>query len=652
MGHTESIHPDPEVLAAFGLGRLDPAAQAVVERHVAGCAACCLTLGAVADDRLVVLLRQANTPPHGSAPGPGPGPELPRELLDHPRYRIVRWLGAGGMGVVYQSEHRLMERPVALKVLDGRCIGHPRALERFRLEVKAAARLSHPNIVTIYDAEQAGDLHFLVMEYVEGTSLERLVETRGPLPVADACHHAQQAALGLQHAFERGMVHRDIKPQNLMLTRTGQVKILDFGLARFRQGEESDATWADDDVAPRAALSLTPSGMVLGTPDFIAPEQARNPRAADIRADIYSLGCTLYFMLTSMAPFPTGTAVEKMLAHLREAPRPLDQLRADVPIELIAVVARMMEKDPALRYQTPADVATALAPFAKSHSTTRPVHVAWPPESPAPSPVPAPDRPAPYRAGGRTVRLLSMVAVGALAALAIAAAMQFGVRSSRPGHPNPAPSRPPDRVVTPAASAPASAPLQPSEPVAAPAAPASRSPCVLMVLAGPGFFNPDYAPVRRILEQGGVHVRVASPGRGPIPPWTPGPGSPVLPDLLLSEARADDYDAVVFVGGQVAPLLGNTEGAGQARRFVAEMLRSPRKNVTAICRGTAILADLGILEGHSAAWNDFWPDGVEKSQGVAWSNAPVVISGPIVTARDWDCAGEFATVLLKILMSH
>src|SRR5438876_11157105 len=175
------------------------------------------------------------------------------------------------MGVVYKAEHLLMERPVALKVIGQRLIGDASAVERFRREVRSAARLTHPNIVTAYDAEQAGDTHFLVMEYVEGMSLDRWVTEHGPLPAAEACHYAHQAALGLQHAFEKGMVHRDIKPHNLILSREGKrpvVKILDFGLAKATREKGLE-------------LGLTGTGQMMGTPEYIAPEQALDAAKAD-----------------------------------------------------------------------------------------------------------------------------------------------------------------------------------------------------------------------------------------------------------------------------------------------------------------------------------------------------------------------------------
>ncbi len=324
---------------------------------------------------------------------PGPPPDLPPELANHPRFRVVRELGRGGMGVVYQAEHRMMERRVALKVIRRALLDHPDALARFHAEVKAAARLSHPNIVAAYDAEQAGDLHLLVMEYVEGTDLARVLARKGPLAVAHACHFARQAALGLQHAHEQGMAHRDIKPQNLMLTPRGRVKVLDFGLARLRSEQGQTG-------------GLTQQGAFMGTPEYVAPEQAADARAADIRADIYSLGCTLYALLTGNPPFAGDTALTVVLAHLQQEPPPLRTVRPDAPPELEAVVARMLEKDPARRYQTPAEVAQALAPFAK------------PGQAAAPAGGSTEERPAP--GVGRRRRMLVLAAVAGAAVLGLA----------------------------------------------------------------------------------------------------------------------------------------------------------------------------------------------------------------------------------------
>jgi RND family efflux transporter MFP subunit len=299
--------------------------------------------------------------------------EIPADLATHPRYRLTELLGAGGMGAVFKAEHLLMKRTVAVKVIDRALFTDPAMAGRFGREMEAAGKLTHPNIVHAYDAEGVGDTHFLAMEYVEGVSLAKLLTQRGPLPVAEACSYIRQAAFGLQHAHERGMVHRDIKPQNLMVTSDGQVKILDFGLARFvLEAAPAGALLASttDDAAVIALQDtrlepLTQAGTVMGTPAYIAPEQARDPHTADIRADIYSLGCTLYDLLTGRPPFPEGTAGRQVISHLREAPRSLTELRPEVPRELAQVVEKMLAKDPARRYQAPAAVAAALAPWAK-----------------------------------------------------------------------------------------------------------------------------------------------------------------------------------------------------------------------------------------------------------------------------------------------
>ena len=298
-----------------------------------------------------------------SSESPGHDDVVPWELARHQRYRVVRLIGEGGMGSVYEAEHRVMQRAVALKVIKRAFTDNPARVERFRREVRTAARLSHPNIVTTYDAEDTGTTLFLVMEYVEGVSLGRLVKERGPLPVPEACDHVRQAALGLQHAHERGMVHRDVKPDNLMLVASpdasapGVVKVLDFGLAALT-AERSDG--------------VTNTNVIMGTPDYMAPEQAEDARRADIRADVYSLGCTLYYLLTGNVPYPAATSLLKILAHREKSLPSLGQARPEVPPGLARVVARMLAKKPEDRYQTPREVAAALAPFTTKALPTPP----------------------------------------------------------------------------------------------------------------------------------------------------------------------------------------------------------------------------------------------------------------------------------------
>jgi WD40 repeat protein len=389
------VHPSVEELTAFTLGTLDKEAQAPIEAHVASCTSCQERAANAPGDGFVELLRsayartsrgadtfaeaaaQVQTPvlfaavagTEALAPAVVPAvpaesgcPEapdaIPPELARHERYRVVRLLGAGGMGAVYEAVHRVMQRPVALKVINRAYTANAAARERFRREVRTAARLSHPHIVATYDAEDVGDTLFLVMEYVEGTDLGRLVQERGPLPVDRACEYVRQAALGLQYAFEQGMVHRDLKPRNLMLTPDGRVKILDFGLARFASEAAS-------------AAGVTGTGVVLGTVDYIAPEQADDAHEADIRCDIYSLGCTLYHLLAGQPPFPAGTPIQKVMAHVQKKPQPLTELRPDLPEGIMPVLERMMAKNPRDRYQTPAEVAFALKPFTVATAVAR-----------------------------------------------------------------------------------------------------------------------------------------------------------------------------------------------------------------------------------------------------------------------------------------
>jgi formylglycine-generating enzyme required for sulfatase activity len=361
MPASHATHPTAEQLAAFAAGRLANAQAQVVAAHLQRCPTCCQAAGEASGGAPSTRAPAGRTPPPAGVGVLAPRvalPDLPPELAKHPRYRILKELGRGGMGVVYQAEQTLMDRPVAIKVIGRELLSHPDALERFRREIKAAARLTHPNIVIAHDAEEVGDLHILVMEYVQGQSLAEVLRRKGPLSVAHACHFARQAALGLQYALEKGMVHRDIKPQNLMMTPKGQVKILDFGLAKV----VSEAG---------AGQSLTASGAYMGTPEYCAPEQAADARQADIRADIYSLGCTLYALLAGKPPFQEDTAVLTILAHLSKEVPPLPKVRPDVPPELWAVIERMLAKDPAGRHPKPAEVAQALLPYCRGGAEAR-----------------------------------------------------------------------------------------------------------------------------------------------------------------------------------------------------------------------------------------------------------------------------------------
>jgi serine/threonine-protein kinase len=266
------------------------------------------------------------------------------------RYVLLEKLGRGGMGQVYKARHLRLDRTDAVKVIRPGLLDDPTTLARFRQEAKAVARLSHSHVVAVYDAGEADGRNFLAMEYVEGIDLGELAR-RGPFPWSAACLLLRHAALGLRHAHEQGLVHRDIKPSNLLLeAATGRVKVLDFGLAVLG-GEDSTGR-------------LTDPGQVMGTPDYIAPEQSASGRTADARADLYSLGCTAYHLLAGHVPFPGGDAVEKLLRHRHEAPQPLGQVRPDLPTELVGIVGRLMAKDPAVRYQTAAELADALHPLA------------------------------------------------------------------------------------------------------------------------------------------------------------------------------------------------------------------------------------------------------------------------------------------------
>ncbi len=274
-------------------------------------------------------------------------------------YKILDRLGKGRMAGVYKAQHRLGQI-FAVKVLPPSRAADSNLLGRFQREAKLAARLKHPNIVRTFQIGQAGDLHYIVMEYLEGETLEETLGRRKKLPPAEAVRLVFQALQGLQHIHSHGLVHRDLKPANLMLiggaaddTTRATVKLLDIGLGRM---------FFEEAVA-EPAEALTAEGAMLGTPDYMSPEQARDPRAADIRCDIYSLGCVLYRALAGQPPFPDTNVISQMIRHATEPPRPLKDFNADVPDGLQQIVNWMLAKDPGGRYPTPERAAQALEVF-------------------------------------------------------------------------------------------------------------------------------------------------------------------------------------------------------------------------------------------------------------------------------------------------
>jgi serine/threonine protein kinase/formylglycine-generating enzyme required for sulfatase activity len=437
-----SVCPSRQQLELYLEERLPDAERGRVEAHVDGCPACQLALEEAAartEDRslrslharhpaqglepkgdLLVRIAQAGlavsrsgdssevivqvTGPYQSPAKSVPGVSAASSVSDRPtrhaplsgaededaamflqpgtilgQYRILDQLGAGGMGQVYKAVHVAMDRVVALKVIAPHLLRDARARARFQQEVRTAAKLNHPNIVMAHDAAEADGLSFLVMEHVEGTTLSTLISEQGLPPVPLACEIIRQAALGLQHAQDKGMVHRDLKPGNLMVaaqqtagggaivrmpkpggTLPGWpmaplVKILDFGVARLRE--------IGPDGEPLKMQTLTQEGCVVGTPEFMSPEQACDSRNVDIRSDIYSLGCTLYFLLTGRPPFSGATALETMVQHLKQDLPPVDQLRPGLAPGIAEVVHRMLAKSADERFQTPAEVAEALRPW-------------------------------------------------------------------------------------------------------------------------------------------------------------------------------------------------------------------------------------------------------------------------------------------------
>ena len=265
------------------------------------------------------------------------------------RYVILDRIGRGAMGTVYKARHRLMGRVAALKFIAPAYLARPNAVPRFLREMRLVGRLNHPNIVQAYDADQVGGVPYIVMEYVPGQDLERLLLGRGPLPPEDTVRYVMQVALGLAHAHEQGIIHRDIKPSNLLLGDDGRIRILDLGLAALLDNRDPDR-----------GSAATRDGMAVGTADYMSPEQAVGREAPDGRSDLYSLGCVMYYLLTGRVPFPGDSQVECMASRIKGRPMALGDLRPGLPPGVIGIVERLMANRPDDRYPSAAAAAEAL----------------------------------------------------------------------------------------------------------------------------------------------------------------------------------------------------------------------------------------------------------------------------------------------------
>jgi eukaryotic-like serine/threonine-protein kinase len=360
-----AAHPPENDLLAFAQGLLGPPRAAAVEVHIAGCDRCAAHVAGAADDGFISLVKEAGNSKLGDRPTEAFAKEkvagfdpLPPELRDHPRYKIERLLASGAMGDVYLARDKADGGRVVVKVLMLRWAGVPKRKKRFLQEARVAERLRHANIARVLHSAPAGESAYIVAEFVAGETLAAIVARRGPLPVEEACGLVRQAAAGLAYAARQRAVHRDIKPENLMLDdQTKQLKIVDFGLGRLVDEQ-------------RSGSRLTRQGDVIGTANYIAPEQISDSRSADARADIYGLACVFYFLLTGAPPFRGAGTLEVLRKHQQEPPPAVESARSGVPPHVSALVDRMLEKDPNQRPR-PEEIVAALATGKEARPTPR-----------------------------------------------------------------------------------------------------------------------------------------------------------------------------------------------------------------------------------------------------------------------------------------
>ncbi|MCA9232984.1 MAG: protein kinase, partial [Planctomycetales bacterium] len=434
--------PSNEVVRSYVAGELDELEADVISAHLGNCPACEQTVCALEqDDTLADHVRTAYESDSGEATLLQE-PELHQvmkslaerdwratadtatETVTLHEYEVTGVLGQGGMGTVYRAAHKRLKRAVALKVLPQAMLQRPEAVARFEREMEALGKLSHPNIVQAFDAGEQDGQHYLVMELVEGKNLSEIVGDQGPLRIADAAVLIHQAAQGLQYAHENGIVHRDIKPSNLMLAAGSKssgptLKILDLGLARALEFSENEQTRIEE---------LTTTGQVMGTLDYMAPEQGGEAHRVDIRTDIYSLGATFYKLLTGEAPFAAQAKLppmQRLMAIATTEPPPIREKRPEVPERLAQIIHRMLAKSPENRFSTPDDVIEALRPYEQGADLQRLLtgqHSPSNEDTLPPTPVIKPGNRPPRRTWGST-------ALGGFAAvLLLGVVLVFGTR--------------------------------------------------------------------------------------------------------------------------------------------------------------------------------------------------------------------------------
>ncbi len=637
IANSSDEHPDEQQLQAFATGRLDGIALDQIASHIASCESCLKQVEqlSIKNDTLLEDLREVGSSGNFEVVEHGPlSPDMMREAIERQsKYRVIEQLGSGGMGSVYLAEHLVMHRKVAVKVIRKEFVANPDAVARFKNEVRNAARLSHRNIVTAHDAEQVDDIHFLVMEHVPGESLSQLVRRKGPLPVKHACNFIWQTAHGLNHAHEHQMVHRDIKPANLMRTPRGVIKILDFGLARVTDIDENSA--------------ITTTGIMMGTADYIAPEQARDAKTADIRSDLYSLGCTFYFLLTGEPPFRAETKVDKIMAHCSTEFPNVANMRDDIPEEVSRIISKLTAKDPDERYQTPRELIDDLAPLGKPKPETQTTIESGNPRL-------ASDEPAETSLGSKTDA--PVPAVGTIA-------------DTTTGNLRPAVWKPVALFV---GSLCMLIPLvwfllatllnKNEDDHGSKTGPAQKQLKVLLVMSSKNFWFSDYEPLARVLSENDVSLIVTADRAGtanfnPLP-LDKAPNKRAVEieksvTQLVAEKIYDEVDAVVFIGTDTLEFRGQDQ-VGQSVRQLLNEMRKQGKWITSVGKGSEVPLEYGLYNDIEVCESQYIDDRARQNSKAVMvqQRVHVVENSKVLTCSMWDDAEAFAKKLVEILKNR